>query len=96
MIQWRCFYCGEVFTLEQETEARWHFGDRMHATAVCKFSAEDFRRMEVELERYRNADSDMHRLLRERESAQQNALRVAEETGYARRLADANLWPNLI
>ena len=89
-VQWRCFYCDETFTLAQENAARWHFGDRLHTVPACKFSVEDFRRMEAELERYRGEDTDLHRQLHSKSAEHQAALRLAEETGYARGLTDAN------
>ena len=33
---WRCFHCGEVFRLDQETEAREHFGKDEDEPAACQ------------------------------------------------------------
>ncbi|MCW2764013.1 MAG: hypothetical protein JWR85_4214 [Marmoricola sp.] len=91
-VYWRCFYCNAEFTEKQENDARLHFGDRMHTIPVCKVDPGTYREMERLLERYREEDSDMHRLLHRRESDHQLALRREEEKGYARGLQDGGYY----
>lgn len=95
-VHWRCFHCDATFTLDDRNAAAEHFGDTLYTTPMCQVGPGTFREMERELTRYRNEDSDMHRLLHSRESDHQLALRREEEKGYARGLADAKLWPNPI
>lgn len=33
---WRCFHCGDVFRLDQEAEAREHFGANEDVPAACQ------------------------------------------------------------
>lgn len=84
---WRCFHCDEVFTDEESAEA--HFGESMCAEPFCQMTAEEMRELQLEVYRYRNEDTELHREIRKLETDHAIALRRAEETGYARGLKDA-------
>jgi len=83
--RWRCFHCDEVFVDQQRAAA--HFGNYESAPA-CKISDEDVRKLEQELARYRNEDSDLDRAYHAMQADHAVALRREEEKGYARGLAD--------
>jgi hypothetical protein len=90
---WVCFFCGEKFMVWGC--ARDHFGNTPIATPGCriKFGEERglqmaLRRAEAELDLYRAEDSEKDRAMRAMESKHQEALRRAEEEGYARGLKE--------
>lgn len=104
---WRCFHCDEVFTTAGS--AADHFGSYQGATPGCvidKVALEDggkhlrgrgllmeLRKVEAELQRYREEDTDLHREIHRLHAAHHTALQREEEKGYARGLADAHLLP---
>ena len=93
--RWRCFFCDEVF--EDEKKAALHFGAEQMASIhskpsdkpACTFTVEYVRDLELQLDRYRNEDSDLDRKLYAMEAEHPVALRREEEKGYARGLRGA-------
>ena len=85
--EWRCFHCDVVFI--NEDEARAHFGPTQHDESYCCLSAERVRAIELELYRYRDEDTDLHREIARLRSDHATALRREEETGYARGIEDS-------
>lgn len=83
---WRCFHCDEVF--KNAISAREHFGTGLLCQPACQIDAAAFREMEMQLARYRDEDTDLHRQIRQLESEHQTALRRAEESGYSKGLRD--------
>ena len=99
--EWRCFFCSDVFVTERD--ARLHFGGTRGADAACQIKiAGEFalldalRNAEDELQRYRNEDSDILRLLWSTRADHAEALRREEEKGYARGLEDAKEHPETL
>lgn len=99
---WTCFHCGETFTTVGA--ARIHFGADQSAQPGCMekvaVGAERgllmaLRKAEERIARYMEEDTDLHRALYRLQSQQSDALRDAEEAGYARGLRDgmANAVP---
>jgi hypothetical protein len=94
-VTWRCFHCDDVFT--KRTEAAAHFGYQVDATPACKIAPDlrglvkFIRHQEGELQRFRREDSDAARQFYALGADHAAAVRNAEETGYARGLADAKL-----
>src|SRR5262245_41403533 len=90
--QWRCFHCDEVF--RSVRAAREHFGGDMLADPACKLAAHHghlvtyIRKLEDELARYRDADSDVMRALMVLEVEHRQALQREEEKGYERGIRD--------
>jgi hypothetical protein len=93
---WTCFHCGETFTTPGC--ARQHFGASPDREPGCLIKVHlggergllsALRQAEDELSRYRNEDGDTQRALMNLQSRHSDALRAAEETGYARGLRDA-------
>lgn len=87
---WCCFHCGEQFppTRLGEQRARFHFGQTPERDPHCTVTAKQFRAMEDLLRRYREEDTDLHRLLRQAHLDRRIAVARAEETGYERGLRD--------
>lgn len=83
---WRCFHCDEIF--RSTIKAALHFGTYQNATPACQIDAAALRKMEADLAKYREEDSDLHRQIRHLESDHQTARRRAEEVGYDRGLRD--------
>ena len=88
---WTCFHCGETFTTPGL--ARVHFGADPLALPGCRIKVGDERRLlrelrnaEAELERYRAEDSDTDRRMAAMASDHGQALKAAEEAGYAKGL----------
>lgn len=81
---WRCFHCDEILTTAAAAQA--HFGTRETQDAFCTVSPETFRHMELELARYREEDTELHRALHAKDSEMAQAVKKAEEEGYARGL----------
>lgn len=99
-VHWRCFHCGEEFTLEQRRWAAQHFGSTPDASPACLMRLpgeyhllEYVRRAEQELAAYRAEDTDLHRAVHAMAAEHAVALRAAEEAGYARGLRDARTEP---
>ena len=88
---WRCFHCCEEFT-DREAAAL-HFGTNEHQEPACLIDLAKFREMEALQLRYVDEDADVHRAMRRMESGHQQALRRAEEEGYAKGLVDAVKYP---
>lgn len=93
---WTCFHCGETFTTPGA--ARHHFGRTPDKKPGCVIKVElggergllaALRKAEDELAQYRADDSDTQRQLVSLQFRHAEALRAAEETGYARGLRDA-------
>jgi hypothetical protein len=90
-VAWRCFHCSEEFT-DREAAAL-HFGTHEHQEPACMIDIAKFREMEALQLRYVDEDADVHRAMRRMESGHQQALRRAEEDGYAKGLIDAVKYP---
>lgn len=103
---WTCFHCGETFTTVGG--AADHFGPNPFAQPGClidKVAVEEggkpergrgllmtLRKLEAEMQRYREEDTDLHRALHAKDCERNTAVMRAEEQGYARGLRDgANL-----
>lgn len=93
--QWRCFFCDEVFTRSQD--AAKHFGcdDACEVDIpACKLAAHEghlltyIRKLENKLRRYVTEDSDIQRALMALESDMAEKVRMAEDRGYAKGVAD--------
>lgn len=95
--QWRCFHCDEVFTSYKL--AREHFGADEGKDAACQLKSHEghiltaLRKVEDQLDRYRDEDSDLMRAMYALEADHQDALRRAEEQGYEKGLRDAKTAP---
>lgn len=89
---WRCFHCSEICATE--AHAREHFGGVRGALTACELKSSDrhlievIRDQEEQLERYRAEDSEIMRAMRCQSGEHAEALRAAEEKGYARGIAD--------
>jgi hypothetical protein len=90
--QWRCFHCDEVFT-----SRRWaaeHFGADEGELPACKLASHEghlvtyIRKLEDQLARYRQDDSDVMRSIMALQCEQASALRREEEKGYERGVRD--------
>lgn len=95
-VYWRCFHCGETFTLAQKRWAGEHFGRSECDTPVCMMRVPGeaalltaLRNAQQELERYRAEDSDLMRAIWSMQADHTTALRREEERGYERGLRDA-------
>jgi hypothetical protein len=83
---WRCFHCDE--TLTDREQAAEHFGTHEHQSPACLIDAAEYRRMEALQARYADEDADVHRAMHRMEREHGEALRRAEEAGYAKGLRD--------
>lgn len=87
-LRWRCFYCDQVFLSWKE--ALEHFGPgRVVEKPLCQEDGRRLRQMEVELARYREEDTDLHREISRLRADHALDVQRAEEKGYARGLKDA-------
>lgn len=86
-VAWKCFHCAESFTNVED--ARLHFGATERVQPICQIDAKHVRKIEAELSRYREEDTDLHRQIAALESAHALALQREEEKGYERGLRDA-------
>jgi hypothetical protein len=101
-VAWRCFHCDEVFT--GVDAARAHFGVDSDWEPGCmlKLTEEEkdllavITRLQNELSRYHEEDSDKDREIVALSAKHQSALRDAEQTGYDRGLADAKAYPETL
>jgi hypothetical protein len=85
-MNWRCFHCDEVFT--DRESARMHFGPNQLSTPACQIDATQLRKLEEQLRRYSEEDTDLQRQIRRLEAEHHLALQRAEELGYSRGLRD--------
>lgn len=92
--RWRCFHCDEVFTMH--STARAHFGSHEALQPMCQVDPEEFRRMERELERYRDEDSDKDRQMAAMAADHRQSLIREEEAGYAKGVADMKPSVNVL
>lgn len=92
---WECFHCGEVF--QSPGSARDHFGATPDKQPGCLIKVElggergllmALRKSEDQVARYMSEDTNLHRALYEMQANHSNQLRLAEEVGYSRGLAD--------
>lgn len=85
---WDCFHCGDHFdpTFEGQRAAARHFGETPDEQPMCTVTAKQFRAMEDELTRYRGEDTELHRQINRMYGERTQAVRRAEEEGYARGL----------
>jgi hypothetical protein len=89
---WRCFFCDEMFTREQD--AREHFGPVAYSVAACQIKGyegglvEFIRQQERELAKYRAEIDPLTRTIEALQAEGVTAIRRAEEEGYARGVAD--------
>lgn len=97
-VHWRCFHCGETFTLKQERWAREHFGRRPDAQPVCLIRTAGeaallsaLRKAEDLLESYRREDGDILRAMWSMQADHASALRREEERGYNKGVVDARV-----
>lgn len=89
---WTCFHCGEHFapTFAGQRAAAVHFGPTPNRVAACiYYDAVELRKLESQLEAYRNEDTELHREIEKLKSDHAIALRREEEKGYAKGLHDA-------
>ena len=90
--EWRCFHCDEVFT--DRACAAVHFGDADGATPACRVAAdlvglvEMIRKQESKLDAFRREETASYREFYALGAAHHQAVRKAEEAGYAKALAD--------
>jgi len=90
--QWRCFHCDEVF--KNRCCAAKHFGYSEHNAPACKIAAHEghlvnyIRKLEDDIARYREQDSDAMRSLMTLEVYHRQALIRAEEEGYNKGVRD--------
>lgn len=89
--EWLCFHCDESFT-DREAAAI-HFGTHEHQRPACLIDAAEYRRMEAKEARYAEEDADCHRAMHRMAGEHQQALRRAEEAGYAKGLIDSGKCP---
>lgn len=89
---WTCFFCNEHFT--SRAAASQHFGAMEDQEPVCKIKSHEghlvhyIRKLENDLRRYREDDSDVMRSIMVLESDHAMALQRAEELGYSRGVRD--------
>jgi hypothetical protein len=94
--EWRCFNCDEMF--RSERCARLHFGADESDAAACQIKGSEHGLLEAlraaeqsardAWHAVHNECSDVHRAMYAASSRHSQALRAAEEVGYARGLAD--------
>lgn len=94
-VHWRCFHCGDTFTRAQERWAREHFGATSAETPVCLMRVPGegslltaLRNAQDELSQRREDDSDLMRALMAQSADHGEAVRQAEDAGYAKALRD--------
>lgn len=95
-VYWRCFHCGETFTLAQKRWAGEHFGRSECDTPVClmRVPGEEslltaLRNAQAELDCRRAEDTDLMRAMWAMQSDHATALRREEDRGYEKGLRDA-------
>lgn len=95
-VHWRCFHCGEAFTLTQKRWAALHFGKNETADPVCQMRVpgehsllEALRAAEEQISQYRAEDSDIMRAMHAMTADHAREVRRAEEDGYNRGVRDS-------
>lgn len=95
-IHWRCFYCGDTFTLAQRKHAEAHFGSEEDCLPVCQMRLPGehhllniLRKQEEELRAFYAEDTELWRALYAQAADHAQSLRREEERGYAKGLSDA-------
>lgn len=95
-IHWRCFHCGDTFTLAQKRWAAEHFGKREDQEPVCliRTAGESallaaLRDAEDQLESYRSEDNLILRSMWSMQADHRQALIREEGRGYEKGVADA-------
>lgn len=98
---WRCYHCSELFLVE--IDARNHFGATQDAEPACKIKmAGEFalltalRNAEERLESRQSDDTDAIRAMHAMQSDHAQALRLEEEKGFARGVADVKAHPESV
>lgn len=86
---WRCFHCEEVFYCP--SAAAEHFGMTQEVTPACQVDVKRVREVENILAEYREEDTSLHREISNIRSQQADAVRLAEEEGYAKGLRDGRI-----
>lgn len=89
--RWRCFHCSEEFTDYGEAEC--HFGSWISSIPICKVDAEQYRKLEEEVQEWRNESTPLQREIDALHARIAEVERKSEEQGYARGLADAKKFP---
>lgn len=90
--QWRCFFCDAVFT--RRVDAVEHFGDDEGATAACQIKGHEhllvakIREQERVILSHLQETDPLLRAMETMQAEHAEALRRAEETGYARGVRD--------
>lgn len=93
--QWRCFFCDEVF--KHYKDAAEHFGcdDACEADMpACKITAHEghlvkyIRKLENELRRFMDEDTELHRAIYTLEDDKRREVQAAEERGYNKAVQD--------
>lgn len=93
MKSWRCFHCDELFT--DRGAAALHFGEDLMADPACKLTAMEggllalIRAQEQQLQVFRTEETASYREFYALGARHAEAVRRAEEAGYARGLVDA-------
>lgn len=95
-IHWRCFHCGDTFTLAQRRWAAEHFGREQDAEPVCLIRTAGegalltaLREAEDQLAGYRAEDGLILRAMYSMRGDHAQALIREEERGYAKGVVDA-------
>lgn len=90
-VVWRCFHCDEAFT--DSEKAAEHFGTSLFQKPACQIDITEYRKMEETHRRHCEEDTDLHREIYKTHGDGVMAAKRAEESGYARGLADAKKHP---
>ncbi|WP_462402231.1 Lar family restriction alleviation protein [Pseudomonas sp. Marseille-QA0332] len=85
---WTCFHCDEHFTNAEAASI--HFGTHEIQRPACLIDAAEYRSMEARVREFANEDSELHRQMHRQANGHRLELRRAEESGYAKGLADAS------
>lgn len=95
-IQWRCFHCGDTFTLAQKKHAYLHFGMDDTKVSVCLMRLPGeyelltaLRQAEDQLSRWRSETMPILNTLHSMRADHAQALIRAEERGYNKGVLDA-------
>lgn len=86
--KWRCFHCDQTFT--DRDAAAVHFGTSERHQPMCSISSNEYREMERRMEQYNAEDAEIHREMYRQRNEHIQALRRAEEIGYAKGVAESS------